>query len=132
MFLNLALPLITNQRIDFQHINSSNVMSVSSKSRKESTDSYASQQMQNGGVMPGMDQLQRFNQPADRPEVTTERIASADTDFSDDYAEISATVAEEDQPAGTYVDDADWNTSTEEGGMAPNRASEPDRTLGNS
>jgi hypothetical protein len=136
-------------------------MSFSSNSRKESTDSYASQQMQNGGAMPGMDQLTRFNQPADRPEVTTERIASGDTDFSDDYAEISDSVAAEGeetttetdnamtgyrtgadsvggdaygqtQPAGTYVEDADWNASTEDGSISPNRANEPDRTLGNS
>lgn len=106
-------------------------MSVSSNSRKESTDSYASQQMQNGGVMPGMDQLQKFNHP-DNERVTTERIESNDTDFSDDSAEITDSVADEGQPAGSYVDDADWNTSTEEGGIAPNRANEPDRTLGNS
>ncbi|TAE31507.1 MAG: hypothetical protein EAZ91_07960 [Cytophagales bacterium] len=105
-------------------------MSVSSNSRKESTDSYASQQMQNGGVMPEMGQLQRFNQPADRPEVTTERIASDDTDFSDDYAEISD--QSQTQPAGTLVDDADWNTTTEEGGMVSNRPDEADRSYGHS
>ena len=103
-------------------------MSVSSNSRKESTDSYASQQMQNGGVMPGIDQLQKFNNP-DNERVTTERIESDDTDFSDDMAEITDSVA---QPTGVHVDDADWNTTTEDDDMAPTRADAPDRTLGNS
>lgn len=134
-------------------------MSVSSNSRKESTDSYASQQMQNGGDLPGIDQLHRFNQPDNR-QVTTERIESDDTDFSDDMAEINDSVADDDQPtmterdnsmtgyqtgadsiggdsyatqpAGTHVDDADWNTTTEDGGMAPTRANDPDRTYGHS
>lgn len=106
-------------------------MSVSNNSRKESTDSYASQQMQNGGVMPGMDQLQKFNYP-DNERVTTERVESDDTDFSDDAAEITDSVADESQPTGTHVEDADWNTTTEDDGMAPTRTDEPDRAVGNS
>lgn len=133
-------------------------MSVSSNSRKESTDSYASQQMQNGGVMPGMDQLQKFNHP-DNDRVTTERIESDDTDFSDDAAEITDSVAAEGettttetdpsmtgnqtglvsvgddsygQPTSVHIEDADWNTTTQDDGMTPTRANEPDRTLGNS
>ena len=133
-------------------------MSVSSNSRKESTDSYASQQMQNGGVMPGIDQLQKFNHP-DNERVTTERVESDDTNFSDDAAEIHDSVADEDEPTATetdssmtgyrtgaasvggdsygqptdvHVTDADWNTTTEDDGMAPTRTDEPDRALGNS
>ncbi|WP_019989184.1 hypothetical protein [Rudanella lutea] len=135
-------------------------MSVSSNSRKESTDSYASQQMQNGGDLPGTDQLHRFNQPDNR-QVTTERIQSDDTDFSDDFAEIDDSVTDDEssvrtqtdnsvtgyqtgaasmggdgynqtQPAGTHVEDADWNTTTEDDGMAPTRTDEPDRAYGNS
>lgn len=107
--------------------------------------------------MPGMDQLQKFNHP-DNEQVTTERVESDDTDFSDDAAEITDSVAAEGettktetdssmmgyqsgaasigegytQPAGTHVTDADWNTTTEDDGMAPMRANEPDRSLGNS
>lgn len=133
-------------------------MSVSSNSRKESTDSYASQQMQNGGDMPGMDQLHRFNQPEGRVGAV-EGTSENDTDFSDDAAEIHDSVADEDeptatetdssmtgyrtgaasvggdsygQPTGVHVDDADWNTTTEDGAIAPTRADEPDRSLGNS
>jgi|GEM_PF-3870781 len=133
-------------------------MSVSSNSRKESTDSYASQQMQNGGDMPGLDQLHRFNQPEGRV-VAVEGAQSNDTDFSDDMEEITDSVAAEGeptvtetdssmtgyrtgaasvggdsygQPSGVHVEDADWNTTTEDDGTAPTRANEPDRTIGNS
>lgn len=111
--------------------------------------------------MPEMGQLQRFNQPPDRPELTTERIQSGDTDFSDDMQEIHDTVAEDGeptmtqtdgsmqgvrtgadsiggdaygqtQPAGTYVEDADWNATTEEDSLKPTRTDEPDRAYGNS
>lgn len=133
-------------------------MSVSSNSRKESTDSYASQQMQNGGDMPGLDQLHRFNQP-EGTVGTVEGAQSNDTDFSDDMAEITDSVAENgeptatetdslmtghrtgsasvggdsySQPSGVHVDDADWNTTTEDDGTVSTQANEPDRTIGNS
>lgn len=133
-------------------------MSVSSNSRKENTDSYASQQMQNGGDLPGLDQLHRFNQP-EGTVGAVEGTQSDDTDFSDDMAEISDSVADDGeptatetdssmtgyrtgaasvggnaygQPSGVHVEDADWNTTTEDDGFAPTRTTEPDRTIGNS
>lgn len=131
-------------------------MSVSSNSRKESTDSYASQQMQNGGDMTGMDQLHRFNQPEGRVGAV-EGTPENDTDFSDDAAEITDLVAAEEetttdiypsvsssgsgadsigethtQPTTIHVIDADWNTTTEDGGTSAGRVDKSGQTLGHS
>ncbi len=120
-------------------------MSVSSNSRKESTESHAAQAMHNTmGIPPALAQLNDKNLDNELPS----RVAdSNDTDVPGDVTQAEATVAEADGndiseanieeskraswgqaplPAdaddATKVDNAGWNTST----------SEPDRTLGNS
>ncbi|RYF62439.1 MAG: hypothetical protein EOO39_30310 [Cytophagaceae bacterium] len=120
-------------------------MSVSSNSRKESTESYAAQQMHNTmGIAPELAQLNDKNLDNDLPS----RVAdSNDTDVPGDYqqAEVlaaegddaeakgeSASVVDSSNSMGHKVADADWNTTTEDGAIPAKRADEPDRTLGNS
>ncbi|GAB3568296.1 hypothetical protein GCM10027578_20730 [Spirosoma luteolum] len=133
-----------------------NVMSVSSNSRKESTESYAAQQMHNTmGIAPELAQLNDKNLDNELPS----RVASSnDTDVPGDVAQIDARIAENEDnklpadaedattdaenPMNAYqqpeaaadgtVEDADWNRSTQEGAIPATRANEPDRTLGNS
>ncbi|AKD54728.1 hypothetical protein [Spirosoma radiotolerans] len=128
-------------------------MSVSSNSRKESTESYAAQRMSNTmGIPPELAQLNDKNLDNDLPS----RVAgSSDADVPEDYIETQATAAEPDRNPGisgdeieeskraswgqpplseesTNTDNADWNTSTSDASMPATRANEPDRTLGNS
>ncbi|WP_461097585.1 hypothetical protein [Spirosoma luteolum] len=131
-------------------------MSVSSNSRKESTESYAAQQMHNTmGIAPELAQLNDKNLDNELPS----RVASSnDTDVPGDVAQIDARIAENEDnklpadaedattdaenPMNAYqqpeaaadgtVEDADWNRSTQEGAIPATRANEPDRTLGNS
>jgi len=131
-------------------------MSVSSKSRKESTESFAAQAMHNTmGIPPALAQLNDKNLDNELPS----RVAdSNDTDVPGDVAQADSLVAESDDENGitsadieeskraswgqpplstdaedaVTVDDADWNRSTAEGAIPATRANEPDRTLGNS
>ncbi|MFD2933596.1 hypothetical protein [Spirosoma flavum] len=128
-------------------------MSVSSNSRKESTESFAAQAMHNTmGIPPALAQLNDKNLDNELPS----RVAgSNDTDVPGDVAEAEATVAEADDAKGitsedieeskraswgqppvsedpAIVTDADWNTSTNEGTIPTTRINEPDKTLGNS
>ena len=125
-------------------------MSVSSKSRKESTESYAAQAMHNTmGILPELAQLNDKNLDNELPS----RVAdSNDTDVPGDVTEADATVAEADDANGItgadieeskraswgqppVGDDAgtngDWNTSTTEENVPATRANEAERTLGN-
>jgi len=128
-------------------------MSVSSNSRKESTESYAAQAMHNTmGIPPELAQLNDKNLDNDLPS----RVAdSNDTDVPGDYANAQALAAESDdattvsdeeieeskraswgQPPVTEedksTDNADWNISTTDTAIPATRTNEPDRTLGNS
>jgi len=128
-------------------------MSVSSNSRKESTESYAAQAMHNTmGIPPELAQLNDKNLDNDLPS----RVAdSNDTDVPGDYANAQALAAESDdattvsdeeieeskraswgQPPVSEedksTDNADWNTSTTDTAIPATRTNEPDRTLGNS
>ena len=127
-------------------------MSVSSNSRKESTESYAAQGMHNTmGILPELAQLNDKNLDNDLPS----RVAdSNDIDVPGDVAEAEATVAEADdtngitgeaideskraswgQPPASEDDNVeankDWKTNTSEETVPATRANEPDRTLGN-
>jgi hypothetical protein len=80
-------------------------MSVSSKSRKESTESYAAQQMHNTmGIAPELAQLNDKNLDNELPS----RVASSsDTDVPGDVEEAEARVAtEDDQPTAADVEEA--------------------------
>lgn len=120
-------------------------MSVSSNSRKESTESYAAQQMHNTmGIAPELAQLNDKNLDNDLPS----RVAdSNDTDVPGDYQQAetlaaegddaeakgeSASVVDSSDSMGHKVADADWNTTTEDGAIPAKNINEPDRTLGNS
>jgi len=120
-------------------------MSVSSNSRKESTESYAAQQMHSTmGIAPELAQLNDKNLDNDLPS----RVAdSEDTDVPGDYQQAETLAAEGDDAEmkgesssvvdssdsmGHKVADADWNTSTEDGAIPTKKVDEPDRTLGNS
>ena len=128
-------------------------MSVSSNSRKESTESYAAQRMGNTmGIPPELAQLNDKNLDNDLPS----RVASSnDADVPEDYIDTQATAAEPDKATGISgeeieeskraswgqpplseedknTDKADWNTSTTDTTIPATRANEPDRTLGNS
>lgn len=127
-------------------------MSVSSNSRKESTESFAAQAMHNTmGIPPALAQLNDKNLDNELPS----RVAgSSDTDVPGDVAEAEATAAEADDANGITnenieeskraswgqpslsqendnVADADWNRSTNEESVPATRANEPDRSLGN-
>ncbi|GAB4037509.1 hypothetical protein [Spirosoma gilvum] len=122
-------------------------MSVSSNSRKESTESYAAQAMHNTmGIPPALAQLNDKNLDNELPS----RVAdSNDTDVPGDVAEADSLVAEGDDdmssdkieeskraswgqpPVSTDQDNPDWNTSTTDQPVPATRANEPERTLGN-
>lgn len=128
-------------------------MSVSSNSRKESTESYAAQRMNSTmGVPGGLAQLNDMNLSNDLPSKVAD---SSDVDVPEDMLETEATAAEPDQGTGisgeeieeskraswgqpplseddTDTANADWNTSTTDETIPVTRANEPDRTLGNS
>ncbi|GAB3042941.1 hypothetical protein [Spirosoma pulveris] len=129
-------------------------MSVSSNSRKESTESYAAQGMHNTmGILPELAQLNDKNLDNDLPS----RVAgSSDTDVPGDVAEAEATAAVSDENDGisseaieeskraswgqapmstdddVEITNADWNTNTDKESIPATRINEPDRTLGNS
>ena len=127
-------------------------MSVSSKSRKESTESFAAQAMHNTmGIPPALAQLNDKNLDNELPS----RVAdSNDTDVPGDVAEADAVAAEADDANGITsesieeskraswgqpsvseedlsINNADWNRSTTEDDVPATRANEPERTLGN-
>ena len=119
-------------------------MSVSSNSRKESTESYAAQGMHNTmGILPELAQLNDKNLDNELPS----RVAdSNDTDVPGDVTEAEATVAEADGDDITNenieeskraswgqppVTDTDYNQSTTDESIPATRANEPVRTLGN-
>ena len=123
-------------------------MSVSSNSRKESTESYAAQAMHNTmGIPPELAQLNDKNLDNELPS----RVANSnDTDVPGDVTEAESLVAETDDsnmtgdeieeskraswgqpPVSSDASSADY-TSTPEGSMPAKHANDPDRTLGNS
>ncbi|GAB4046365.1 hypothetical protein [Spirosoma litoris] len=124
-------------------------MSVSSKSRKESTESFAAQAMHNTmGIPPALAQLNDKNLDNDLPS----RVASSnDTDVPGDVTEADAIAAEADQekgitnadieeskraswgqpPVNSEESNPDWTTSTTDDTVPATRANEPERTLGN-
>ena len=113
-------------------------MSVSSNSRKESTESYAAQGMHNTmGIQPELAQLNDKNLDNELPS----RVANSnDTDVPGDVTEAEATVAEADDTDGMTSESieeskrASWGqpSVTEEGAIPATQTNEPDRTLGNS
>ncbi|WP_080057003.1 hypothetical protein [Spirosoma aerolatum] len=122
-------------------------MSVSSNSRKESTESYAAQAMHNTmGTPPALAQLNDKNLDNELPS----RVAdSNDTDVPGDVAEAEAMAAEVDDnmasaeieeskraswgqpPVSNEQDNPDWNSDPTEQVVPATRANEPERTLGN-
>lgn len=116
-------------------------MSVSSNSRKESTESYAAQQMHSTmGIAPELAQLNDKNLDNELPS----RVAnSRDVDVPGDYEQAVALAAEGDdaQAKGEDVSVVDSSDSmghkinqvdTEKGAIPAQQADQPDRTLGNS
>ncbi|GAB2561094.1 hypothetical protein [Spirosoma aerophilum] len=125
-------------------------MSVSSNSRKESTESYAAQGMHNTmGILPELAQLNDKNLDNELPS----RVAdSNDTNVPEDVLDTEATAAESDNAKGASVEDIeeskraswgqppvsdddleankDWKSNTSEETIPATRANEPDRTLG--
>lgn len=112
-------------------------MSLTSNSRKESTESNAAQQMHSTmGLHPELSQLNDKNL---ENEQLSRRLNTNDTDFTDELENIEATAAESDADGPsqadidentraswgqapvtdqtvrpTHVEDADWNRSTQE------------------
>ena len=116
-------------------------MSVSSNSRKESTESYAAQQMHSTmGIAPELAQLNDKNLDNELPS----RVAdSRDVDATGDYEQAKALAAEGDDAQasgedGSVVDSSDSvghkvnQVATESGAIPAQQADQPDRTLGNS
>jgi len=124
-------------------------MSVSSKSRKESTESFAAQAMHNTmGIPPALAQLNDKNLDNELP---SRVAASNDTDVPGDVTEADAVIAEADEENGVTNADIeeskraswgqppvnngegnpDWTTSTTDDTVPATRANEPERTLGN-
>ncbi|GAB3940380.1 hypothetical protein GCM10028805_02040 [Spirosoma harenae] len=110
-------------------------MSVSSNSRKESTESYAAQAMHNTmGIPPALAQLNDKNLDNELPS----RVAdSNDTDVPGDVANAEATVAEADDTTDADIEEskrASWGqppVTSDEPTVPATRANEPERTLGN-
>lgn len=125
-------------------------MSVSSNSRKESTESYAAQRMHNTmGIPPELAQLNDKNLDNELPS----RVAdSNDTNVPEDVMDTEATAAQPDSDQGISGEDIeeskraswgqppvsdddleankDWKSNTSEETIPATRANEPDRTLG--
>jgi hypothetical protein len=125
-------------------------MSVSSNSRKESTESYAAQRMHNTmGIPPELAQLNDKNLDNDLPS----RVAdSNDTNVPEDVMDTEATAAQSDSAQGASDKDIeeskraswgqppvsdddletnkDWKSNTSDEAIPATRANEPDRTLG--
>ncbi|MBD2752810.1 hypothetical protein [Spirosoma validum] len=124
-------------------------MSVSSKSRKESTESFAAQAMHNTmGIPPALAQLNDKNLDNELPS----RVAdSNDTDVPGDAAkaevdaeagdDITSEDIEESKRASwgqapvtdddSTTTDANWNQLSADENVPATRANEPERTLGN-
>ncbi|AQG78084.1 hypothetical protein [Spirosoma montaniterrae] len=137
-------------------------MSLSSKMRKESTESNAAQAMHSPMGLHPEQGLAQLNDKGLENELPSRVAGSSDTDVPGDVAQNKILANEsgtgeqsvlpadaedastdEDNPMTAYqqpntlstddvVADADWNRSTTEGGIPATRANEPDRTLGNS
>jgi len=116
-------------------------MSISSNSRKESTESYAAQQMHSTmGIAPELAQLNDKNLDNELPS----RVAdSRDVDATGDYEQAKALAAEGDDAQASsedvsVVDSSDSvghkvnQVATENGAIPAQQADQPDRTLGNS
>ncbi|GAB4023658.1 hypothetical protein [Spirosoma koreense] len=128
-------------------------MSVSSNSRKESTESNAAQAMHSPMGLHPEQGLAQLNDKGLENELPSRVAGSSDTDVPGDVAEADSLVAEADDNKGITSDnieeskraswgqppladedkvaDADWNRSTEEVTIPATRANEPERTLGN-
>ena len=102
-------------------------MSVSSNSRKESTESNAAQAMHSPmGLHPeqGLAQLNNIDLPSELPS----RVAgSSDTDVPEDVTEAEATAAVGDDEEAK----ADTDARISDESVPATRANEPVRTLGN-
>ena len=105
-------------------------MSVSSNSRKESTESYAAQGMHNTmGIQPELAQLNDKNLDNELPS----RVAdSNDTDVPGDVTEADSIVAEADDKQGVTDADIEESKRASWGQPPVTKTDEPDRTLGNS
>lgn len=100
-------------------------MSVSSNSRKESTESNAAQQMHNTmGIHPALGQLNDQNLVNDLPSNVAD---SRDTDVPGDVAEaeVDAAIGDDDEVV------ADTDATINDENVPATRANEPVRTLGN-
>ncbi|WP_018622478.1 hypothetical protein [Spirosoma luteum] len=100
-------------------------MSVSSNSRKESTESNAAQQMHNTmGIHPALGQLNDQTLVNDLPSNVAD---SNDTDVPGDVVEAEAEAAVGDDEGAV----ADTDASVSDESVPATRANEPVRTLGN-
>ena len=115
-------------------------MSVSSNSRKESTESNAAQAMHSPmGLHPEQGLAQLNDKELDN-ELPSRVAGSSDTDVPGDVADAEATAATADEANGMTSEDieeskrASWGqpSVTEEGAIPATQKNEPDRTLGNS
>jgi hypothetical protein len=124
-------------------------MSITKDLHTESSESHAAQQMNSTmGIDPALSQL---NDRGLENELTSKRAGAStadaeitDTETTNETTEPTGDEIEEarraswgqptkdDEAAGTRIADADWNRSTEEGGMTPAETDEPDRTYGHS
>lgn len=126
-------------------------MSVSSKSRKESTESFAAQAMHNTmGIPPALAQLNDKNLDNELPS----RVASSsDTDVPGDVAKAEAEADEGDRQMTqasieeakraswgqaplaeddtTNITETDWSQTYDPESVPATRTNEPERTLGN-
>ena len=101
-------------------------MSVSSNSRKESTESNAAQQMHSTmGIHPALSQLNDTNMVNDLPSRVAE---SNDTEVPEDVLDTDATAAVADDAQG--ITDESLRQTDES--IPPARPDEPVRTVGNS
>lgn len=105
-------------------------MSVSSNSRKESTESNAAQQMHSTmGIHPDLAQLNDKNLDNDLPS----RVAdSSDLDGPNDTVSDELPTDAEDASTDGDSPMTAYQQPTKDGAMLTNRTDEPDRTLGNS
>ncbi|WP_420147738.1 hypothetical protein [Spirosoma sp.] len=129
-------------------------MSVSSNSRKESTESNAAQAMHSPMGLHPEQGLAQLNDKGLENELPSRVAGSSDTDVPGDVAEASSLATESDDDNGITnenieeakraswgqapvseedlsINNADWNRSTTDDTVPATRANEPERTLGN-
>lgn len=129
-------------------------MSVSSNSRKESTESNAAQAMHSPMGLHPEQGLAQLNDKGLENELPSRVADSSDVDVPEDMTQTKANVAVADDEQGitrenieeskraswgkpslsddSVETDADWNSNTRVESIPATRANEPDRTLGNS